>query len=482
MSAYKIALVEAASRSTHVYSRTTLPRVGIATMGAVLKNLGYHCDIWIKPMSEQEEKRLAKYDIVGIGSLSNTIAEAYRLADFLRQHHTTVVMGGPHVTFLPEEALNHCDFAVIGEGDATLPALISAIENGRSTESVNGIAYKQSDGKIGYTKPAEPVDYASLPSPDFLLSPQVSPETIPPIIVTSRGCPHDCSFCSVTSVFGRKYRFKTAEQVISEIRPIQHRSICFGDDNFCANPVRTKSLLREMIRQKAIPLRWSGQMCVKAASDRELLSLMQQTRCRIVYVGIESVDPDTLKRYGKVHKIDAIKECVDNLHAHGIGIHGMFVVDRNDKPEAAQNIVDYAIHADIDTIQIFSLTPFPGTRSFTENRQNILHQQWDKYDGMHVVVRPENCSAYTLQKSIADQLKRFYSLKRVITSFRHQRAWRFKYRLGGHILVGRWLRENRQYMENLKLDSWPEGTKIQSPQMAPPLSGPGIPASVESEV
>lgn len=456
----KIALVEAVSKSTHVYSRTYLPRAGVATLGAVLKRIGYPVDIFIHSMSAQEEKQLATYDVIGIGSLSSTIDEAYRLADYLKSNNKTVVMGGPHVTFMPEEAIEHCDFAVLGEGEVSLPELLSAIENRISPERVKGIVFKQPDGSIHYTGPSDFVDYKSLPSPDFQLSPHVTSKNIPPIITTSRGCPHNCSFCSVTAVFGRKYRFKSKEQVISELRAVQNHSVCFGDDNFCANPVRTKKLLQEMIKADAVPLRWSGQMCVDAASDNELLDLMQETRCRIVYVGVESVDPATLKKYGKAHKIDAIKKCVDNLHNHDIGIHGMFVVDSGDKPEAAQNIVDYAIKTDIDTIQIFSITPFPGTRSFTENKNNILHQQWNKYDGMHVIVKPQNCSAYDMQMSIVDQMNRFYSIKRALTAYRKNRGWRVKYRLGGHILMRRWVRENKSYLENLRSGFHADGMEV----------------------
>jgi anaerobic magnesium-protoporphyrin IX monomethyl ester cyclase len=462
----KVALIEAISKSTHVYSRTYLPRAGIATLGAVLKKLGYACDIFIHLMSGKEEKQLGKYDVVGIGSLSSTIEEAYRLADYLTSKKVTVVMGGPHVTFMPEEAIAHSDYVVLGEGEGALPELLAAIENKTSLESVKGIVFKQSDGSIHYTGPSDYVDYKSLPSPDFTLSSSVTPENIPPIITTSRGCPHDCSFCSVTSVFGRKYRFKNKEQVIAELQAVKHRSVCFGDDNFCANSVRTKKLLREMIKNDAVPLRWSGQMCVEAASDKELLDLMAETRCRIVYVGIESVDPETLKKYGKAHQVDAIKQCVDNLHEHGIGIHGMFVVDSGDKPEAARNIVDYAIKADIDTIQIFSVTPFPGTRSFTENKNRIIHQQWSNYDGMHVIVKPENCSAYDMQMAIVDQMKRFYSLKRALTAYKKNRAWRVKYRLGGHILMRRWVKENKIYIENLRSGFQVNGTGIKGDQAA----------------
>ncbi len=450
MNNYKIALVEAVSDLTHVYSRTFLPRVGLATIASILNKNGYKCDLWINPISDLEKKNLIDYDLVGIGSLSSTINEAYELADYLSKAGTKVVMGGPHVTFMPEEALSHCDYVVRGEGDNTMLSLVKMLEKGSVLNGLKGLSYKNEANSFQHNDDHDAVNFSEIPSPDFMLSPQITENKIPPIVVTSRGCPHDCSFCSVTSLFGRKYRFKSNEQVIEELRPIKHKSICFGDDNFCANPKRAKSLLREMIKQDAVPLRWSGQMCVSAASDHELLELMEETRCRVVYVGIESVDPETLKKYGKAHKVDAVKQCVENLHKHNIGIHGMFVVDSKDKPNAAKKIVDYAIETDIDTIQVFSLTPFPGTREFEENRGNLIHNQWSKYDGMHVVVKPEKCSAYEMQMAIVDQMKRFYSKKRILTSYRKKRGWRVKYRLGGNLLLRKWVQENAEYLEEIK--------------------------------
>ena len=460
MNTFKIALVEAVSDLTHVYSRTYLPRVGLATMAAILHENGYICDLWVKPMSETEKTRLTGYDLVGIGSLSSTIREAYALADELREKGTRVVMGGPHVTFLPEEALHYCDYVVRGEGDETLLALVRLIEKGGNPDHLKGISYKISDTAFQHNDMPDLVNFSKIPSPDFTLSPQIKKNDIPPIIITSRGCPHDCSFCSVTPLFGRKNRFKPHEQVIAELRPVQHRSVCFGDDNFCARPTRTKSLLREMVKQKAVPLRWSGQICVSAASDPELLDLMEETQCRIVYVGVESVDPATLKKYGKAHTVDAVRQCVENLHKRNIGIHGMFVVDSKDGPQTPKNIVDYAIETDIDTIQVFSITPFPGTHAYIDNKDNMLHNQWTYYDGMHVVVRPEKCSAHTMQMAIVDQMQRFYSMKRVLTSYRIKRGWRVKYRLGGHLLMKKWVKENAGYIESLKADSSLNGLAV----------------------
>ena len=400
-------------------------------------------------MSRIDEARLKTYDIVGLSSLTNSIPEAYRMADSLRRSGVTVVMGGPHVSFMPEEALSHCDYVASREGDVSFLSLVSAIAQGEPTDSIPGISSGK-NGDFHTVGQAAPVDYPSLPSPDFSLSPQVDKKRVPPIIVTSRGCPHDCIFCTVSAMFGRKYRFKSNEQVIEELKPVLNRSVCFGDDNFCANPGRTTSLLKALIDRKSVPLRWSGEMCVEAGGDEELLDLMKETRCRIIFVGIESLNQETLKLFRKVHKVAATEKCIDNLHRRNIGIHGMFVAGPEDTPDSVREIVDYAIKTDIDTIQILSLTPMPGTVAYRELEPRLLHHKWEHFDGQHVVVEPRNCSAYDLQLAIIKQMERFYSLKRLITGYRPGRAWRLKYRGGGAFIVRRWLRENREYLEQLR--------------------------------
>lgn len=446
----RIALVEAGTPATHVYSRAYLPRVGIPTMGAILADLGYSCDLFFQSLPGFRREDLFAYDIVGIGSLSNTIEEAYRLADTLKQTGKTVVMGGPHVSFMPEEALTHCDYVVIGEGENTMAGLMQALAQNRPAADVPGLAFRLDNGTVHFTSKAQHVEVQDLPSPDFSLSPQIRNGDIPPIITTSRGCPHDCSFCCVTALFGRRYRFRSEDQVIKDLRPVQHRSVCFGDDNFCANPKRTKDLLRRMIAEQAVPLRWSGQMTVKAGLDEELLRLMQQTRCRIMYIGIESINPDTLTEFGKAHTVDATTRCIANLHAHQIGIHGMFVIGPDDHPDTARQIVDYAIATDIDTIQICSLTPFPGTAAYVQYEKHLLHHEWRYFEGMHVVVEPLHTSAFEMQKALIEQMQRFYSLGRILSAYRPGRAWRTHYRLGGHLLMRRWVNENAGYLKGLK--------------------------------
>ncbi len=435
-----------------MYSTVYLPRLGIPTLGAILNRLGYECDLWFQAMSPVTAEQLKGYDVVGIGSISSTIVEAYRLADSLRRSEAVVVMGGPHVTFAPDEALAHCDYVVMGEGDASFPALVEALAKGGGPQAVPGLAYRLDDGGVHLTERPEVVDLPSLPSPDFSLSPQVDPDRLPPIISTSRGCPHNCWFCSVTPIFGRRYRFKDNQQIIDELRPFKNRSVCFGDDNFCANRKRAKALLRELIDRDAGPLRWSGQMCVEDAADEELLDLMQRTRCRIMYIGVESVVPETLEKFGKSHHLEDVKACVDNLHRHDIGVHGMFVVSPDDAVDVPRRIVDYAIETDIDTVQIFSLVPFPGTAAYDELQDRLLHRDWQYFGGMHVVVQPRTCSAYEMQMALVRAMQRFYSLPRVIGAYRRGRGWRVKYRAGGHYLLRRWVKENQHYFDRLRTE------------------------------
>jgi len=445
----RVALVEVNRKSAHIYSRTYLPRVGIPGLGALLTRDGHQCDLWFQSMSSLDEQKLKGYDLVGISSLTSTIDEAYRLGDFLKGTGVLVVMGGPHVSFMLEEALLHCDYVVVGEGDLSFPALVQALAQGEQDRLVPGIAC-YSQGDLQFNPASSQVEFENLPSPDFSLSPQVNKKRLPPIIITSRGCPHNCAFCTVSAMFGRRYRFKKNEQVLAELRPLLKRSVCFGDDNFCAHPKRTKALLREMLEQDAVPLRWSGEMCVEAGSDEEMVELMSRTRCRIVFVGIESINPDTLQKYRKAHEVSEIEKCIANLHRHNIGIHGMFVVSPDDHPGTVREITDYAIEKDIDTIQIMSLTPFPGTQAFQEYKDRFLHRDWKYFDGMHVVVSPAGCSAYELQMAITAEMRRFYSLKRVAGAFRRGREWRMRYRLGAGYIVRRWVKENQEYLERLR--------------------------------
>ncbi len=362
-------------------------------------------------------------------------------------------MGGPHVTADAAEALEYCDYVVRGEGETAILQLLDRLKNGADVSNVPGISYKKNGGCVHNPALTEKVDLTKLPAMDFSSCKSFSgPDEYPAEVMFSRGCPYGCNFCSVTTTFGRKYRHKTVEQIIETLKPFTNRVVNFIDDNFAANPKKTKELLRRMIETETAPIRYSCQIRKNAPRDEELIGLLRKTRCKIAYVGLESINPATLKQYKKGQTVEQIVSSIKVFRKYGIGLHGMFVLGaKDDTVETIESTIDFALKTGLDTIQLCALTPFPGTSVYDEMSASgrVLHRKWELYDGLHVVIRPEKMTPYELQVGIMRGMKRFYSLKNAFKISLRKR-WRVKYRLGGRYLVNRWIEENSDYTDYLK--------------------------------
>lgn len=448
-----IALVETKAVKTHVFSRVYLPRMGLPFLSGLMKSLGYEVETFFQEKAPVDIDHLCGFDLVGISSLTSTVNEAYRLGSLLKGRGKLVIMGGPHVSAMAEEALRHCDYVVRGEGEATFAEMVAKMNGGGDLSDVPGISYLRDGVLVQNPSSVTKVDMEEMPQADFSSCKAFKgPEEYPAQLMFSRGCPFDCSFCSVTTTFGRKYRYKTKEQLIAEMAPMLGRTINFIDDNFAANPRRTKDLLKTMIALNKVPRRYSCQLRIDAARDEELLDLLKRTNCRIAYIGMESINPETLKAYDKGQTVEEIVASIKGFKRHNIGIHGMFVLGGDhDTPQTIRDTTDFAIEAGLDTIQLCALTPFPGTAVHGQMvaEKRILHQDWDHYDGLHCVIRPTRMTPYELQNGIIEEMRRFYTLPRAF-KINLQKRWRFKYRIGGRYLVNRWKSENAAYFDYLK--------------------------------
>ncbi|MFO7783402.1 MAG: radical SAM protein [Desulfatiglandales bacterium] len=170
-------------------------------------------------------------------------------------------------------------------------------------------------------------DLDSLPHPDFSLVRNWSPSNTCPVS-TSRGCPYDCRFCSVIGMFGRRYRFKSVETALEELKhavSVSKATKFIVDDNFAADKMRAKEILRGMIAEK-IRTRWSAQVRTDVARDPELLRLMADSGCHTLFIGFESINPRTLEEYNEKQDLEDIISCIRKVRYHGIHIHGMFVL------------------------------------------------------------------------------------------------------------------------------------------------------------
>jgi len=186
---------------------------------------------------------LLEADLVGISTTTSTCYEAYRISTYLRTRGIPVVLGGIHATFLPEEALKHTDYVVRGEAEASFTALVDSIRKGDEPAGIPGVSYWRNREMQHNAGNSCWADVNSLPSPDLSLIKNFKNRelrTYP--VITSRGCPYDCSFCSVTSMFGRGFRYKENEHVLQELARYQGGNVFFVDDNFAAHKKHTKEL------------------------------------------------------------------------------------------------------------------------------------------------------------------------------------------------------------------------------------------------
>jgi radical SAM superfamily enzyme YgiQ (UPF0313 family) len=420
----KIVFIEPRSSGANVYSKLPMPLLGPVYLGTILRDRGHEVEIYNEDFFTPDYSRLDA-DLIGISILTATAPRGYEIADkFPREK---VIIGGVHASLLPEEALLHARQVVVGEAEE----VIADVVEGRLKDPVV------------QGRPVEDLD--ALPFPDFTLVKGFKPR-IPIIPVsTSRGCPFDCSFCTVTKMFGRRYRFRSAENVMEELTRRGAHRYFFCDDNFTANPARTQRLLAMI---EASPIRgWICQIRCDVARDKELLAAMERAGCNVVCIGLESINKETLRSFGKRQSVRQIVHAIRSIHRRGIKIHGMFVLGgEDDSLKTVWDTVRFAIREKLDTLQISILTPFPGTRvyEFLEAQKRIFTKDWSLYDGHHIVFTPKLVSARELQVTVLKAYMRYYSLTRTFLSLL---TWRFRngfFRFMGYLILRRWMAHNRR--------------------------------------
>ncbi len=423
----KIRFIEPKAPGLNVFDRARLPRLGLPLLGRLLVERGHDVRIYVETLSPVDWTDVAAADLVGFSTTTATTPVAYEMAGRVREMGIPTVIGGPHVTFLADEALAHCDFVVRREGQMTLLELVEAIENGTDYTHVAGLSYHDAAGRPVHNPDRPPCtqeEFAALPPPALHLI--VGHERMTQVpIMTQWGCPYACDFCAVIHMFGRRVRARTVEDVLAELETYRDRGpVFFYDDNFVVDKARTRALLQGMIERGLTPS-WSAQMRAEMVYkdkrsgelDHELLNLMRDSGCNMVYCGFESVNPATLAAYNKHQDVRDICDSIRAFHAYDIHVHGMFVLgaDTDDKT-TFRRTVDFALQNEIDTVQFLMLTPCPGTPFYErmEAQGRLLTDDLSLYDGHHCVTQPALMSPYELQMGTVWAMARFYSARRAV--------------------------------------------------------------------
>ncbi len=338
----------------------------------------------------------AEADVVAITGMTAQAVRAYEIADAFRSRGKTVVMGGFHASNMPEEALGHVDAVVVGEAEAAWPRLLADLEAGRLQKVYRETRFVETA--------AIPVARRSIfDGKGYLLTNTIQ---------TTRGCPYDCEFCSVTAFFGRQYRKRPVEAVLAELGEMKKRGsyAFFVDDNIVVDRAYSLNLFRGM---KGMGLKWLSHASLDLAEDPELLRAMGESGCIGLFVGFESLDEDRLRAMGKkTNKVAAYVDAARSFRDHGIGILGSFVLGLDgDGPDVFEKVLRFTEVAGIEAGIFPILTPYPGTkvreRLLAEGR--ILSSDWRNYDMEHVNFRPKGMTAEELQAGYDWLMGHFYS-------------------------------------------------------------------------
>jgi len=392
---------------------------------------------YVESVAPLDWDRVRDSDLIGITVNSAEVKECYELADRIRRETSVpIVMGGYHVTYLADEALDHCDVVVRGEGEATFAELVNELLDGDGTiERIAGISFRRHG--VVYANPDRPLlqDIDLIPDQSLIHGyadyhrrwiHKVFP--VGALVASSRGCPYNCTFCSIIEVYRRTTRFRNPDAVIEDIRQQTRLTgrpyVFFADDNFTAHVRKCKALLRRIIDAR-LQVRFSAQVRLEFSKDEEFVRLMQEAGCYMVFIGFESINPQTLVDFQKRQTVADIVACVERLHRAKFHVHGMFVLGGDaDTVDTVRETAEFCALHEMDTAQFLPLTPLPGTQQTDMLRREgrlflTLNAKTGRYEldygvGNFVLLQTKNINPVALQVELLSAYEKFYSMRNIV--------------------------------------------------------------------
>ena len=385
------ALTEATSPFWRPIKYSLFPPLGLATLAAYLDP-----DLEISLQDEHVERLDLddEPDLVVIQVYITNAYRAYRIADHYRARGAYVVLGGLHVTSLPDEAAPHADTIFLGPGEHTFPAFLRDL--------ASGTPQRRYQSPVRTLEGVPPIRRDLIKRHHYL---------VPNSIVVSRGCPHHCTFCYKDAFFagGRGFYTQLVDDALAEIARLPGRHLYFLDDHLFGNARFSRELFRGM---KGMGRVFQGAATVDSILRDDLIEDAAAAGLRSLFVGFETLSSNSLAGAGKRQNLGRdYREVTRRLDSLGIMINGSFVfgLDGDDRNVFART-VDWAIQAGITTATFHILTPYPGTALFTDmvSQNRIETRNWDLYDTRHVVYRPTGLSAEELKRGYDRAYESFY--------------------------------------------------------------------------
>lgn len=469
-----ILFLEPKSSHLHVYSDAYIPRIGSLLLATILRNHGYGIRVMLEEVERIDTAEFAESDLVCISSLTSTAPGSYQYADFIRNVYPdkVIVMGGTHPTFMPEEALEHCHFVVRGEGEEALVELIRCLSAGADFRSIANLSWQENGQTFHNPERPKTDDLDILPIPDFNLIPNGKMDIMS--IQTQRGCPWDCSFCTVTKLNGHKLRGHSVERVLQMMETyLKHPDLVylfFADDIFNVPVERTMAIMQGMIDRK-LKIPWAAQMRHEVSKQPALLKKMREAGCDRIMVGFEAIDEAALELYGKKETALDVEHAIDAIHSHGIDIHGMFIAGASsDRQQTIEYQFEFARRKNLATSQCMILTYLPGaddTVRYNLQGGDYLSRDWSHYDGHHANHPHPNMTRYELVNTVMKGMRGMYAPGRIAQKFASAGLSLLKLdtreayrqlrngllRFNGYSILNRWFKEHYDYMRDLRAEN-----------------------------
>ncbi|MFO8015691.1 MAG: radical SAM protein [Candidatus Woesearchaeota archaeon] len=397
----KLLLIHPSNPKGRTYS--SIPPLCLVTLASLTPEKKYDISVADERFEKIDFSR--KYDLVGISANTLTVTRAYELARIFRSKGSKVIIGGVHPSTLPEEARKHCDSLVTGEAEEIWQGILEDFEKGRLRKRYRG----------GF------IDMKNFPR---LKSKFFKKYYIVPVTQATRGCPYGCEFCIVRVFNGGRIRKRPVDDVIADIKSINknNRLKMFGfvDDNLFADRKYAIELFRKM---KPLGLKWSVQAPVHLAFDDELLRHAKEAGCKLLWIGFESLNQESLKSVKKHNTAKRFEDAIKRFKDAGMLIRGLFIFGLDgDRKGGLMSTIRFAIKNNLDGIYLHILRPLPGTILFKrlKDEGRITTYDWSKYEDC--VIKPKRMSQKELVDEMHEAYREFYSIRSIIRRMRGIRS------------------------------------------------------------
>jgi len=421
----KVLLISPQGSNIYAKMKVGLPPLGIAYLAAVIREKGHKVKIIDKSIEQKEltPNVFADFDLIGISADTPRYPEAVEIAGTAKKAGKKVIMGGYHVTFLDKETLDTglVDIVVRGEAEEIMANLLDVLESNGDLSRVKGISFKK-NGEFIRTPSAPPphnLDALPFPARDLLAMDKYSSVMagIPVTnLITSRGCPFNCHFCSSSKFGGRKWRYRSAKSIVDEMKILYHdygyRAFAFMDDNFTLSKRRVMNFADELEKRNMNDIIW---WCFSRVDilirNEDMVKRMAEIGAFQIFLGLESHSEKTLDAYGKNVGNKEQNKAIELLNKYGINIHGSFIIgDISETRDMAIQTAKWVQKVNPRVAQFSILTPYPGTALYNdvEREGRFLHKNWELYDALHATLKTDGMTPGEIQKMLIKAFRMAY--------------------------------------------------------------------------